>query len=85
MINFVVILKKLISIFNPTNQESRKRKTIYTMAGGSLAPVGVARERAEQYRGKVTAYVIIACIVAATGGSLFGYDVGISGDGNEIC
>lgn len=49
------------------------------MAGGSLAPVGVARERAEQYRGRVTTYVVIACIVAATGGSLFGYDVGISG------
>lgn len=56
------------------------------MAGGSLAPVGVARERAEQYRGKVTTYVIIACIVAATGGSLFGYDVGISGEKNgNLC
>ncbi|XP_004508391.1 sugar transport protein 7-like [Cicer arietinum] len=35
--------------------------------------------RAEQYKGRVTVHVIIACIVAATGGSLFGYDVGISG------
>lgn len=50
------------------------------MAGGSLAPVGIAPGRAEQYRGKVTPYVVIACIVAAIGGSLFGYDVGISGD-----
>ncbi|MED6176514.1 Sugar transport protein 7 [Stylosanthes scabra] len=39
----------------------------------------VTKERAEQYKGRVTAYVIIACIVAATGGSLFGYDIGISG------
>ncbi|KAK7291986.1 hypothetical protein RIF29_07583 [Crotalaria pallida] len=50
------------------------------MAGGSIATTsGVAKERAEQYKGRVTAYVIVACIVAATGGSLFGYDVGISG------
>ncbi|KAJ0532623.1 putative major facilitator, sugar transporter, major facilitator superfamily [Helianthus annuus] len=49
------------------------------MAGGSFAPAGVAKDRAEQYEGKVTAYVIIACIVAAVGGSIFGYDIGISG------
>jgi len=39
----------------------------------------VDKGRAEQYKGRVTVHVIIACIVAATGGSLFGYDVGISG------
>ncbi|BFG40205.1 hypothetical protein CerSpe_264780 [Prunus speciosa] len=50
------------------------------MAGGSFAPAGVAKERAEQYQGKLTAYVIVACIVAAVGGSLFGYDIGISGN-----
>ncbi|CAL0325685.1 unnamed protein product [Lupinus luteus] len=49
------------------------------MAGGSFTTGVVAKERAKQYKGRVTAYVIIACIVAATGGSLFGYDVGISG------
>lgn len=49
------------------------------MAGGSLTTGVVDQERAELYKGKVTWYVIIACIVAATGGSLFGYDVGISG------
>ncbi|KAG9159484.1 hypothetical protein Leryth_011026 [Lithospermum erythrorhizon] len=52
------------------------------MAGGSLAPtggVGVAKERAQQYQGKVTSYVIISCLFAAVGGSLFGYDIGISG------
>ncbi|KAL3629644.1 Sugar transport protein 7 [Castilleja foliolosa] len=49
------------------------------MAGGPLAPAGVSRERADQYQGKVTPYVIITCIVGAVGGSLFGYDVGISG------
>ncbi|GAB4832730.1 hypothetical protein Ancab_006747 [Ancistrocladus abbreviatus] len=49
------------------------------MAGGSFGPAGVAKERAEQYQGRVTPFVIIACAVAAVGGSLFGYDVGISG------
>lgn len=50
------------------------------MAGGSVAvAAGVAKERAAQYQGRVTFYVIITCIVAAVGGSLFGYDIGISG------
>ncbi|XP_052199442.1 sugar carrier protein A-like [Diospyros lotus] len=49
------------------------------MAGGSLAPSGVAKERAQQYQGKVTCYVIISCVAAAIGGSIFGYDIGISG------
>ncbi|KAL4654275.1 hypothetical protein ACB092_01G366500 [Castanea dentata] len=49
------------------------------MAGGSFGPAGVAKERAQQYKGRLTSYVIIACTVAAVGGSIFGYDVGISG------
>jgi len=49
------------------------------MAGGSFTTGAVTKERAEQYKGRVTPYVIVACIVAATGGSLFGYDIGISG------
>lgn len=54
------------------------------MAGGSFTSDGVTKERAQQYKGRVTPYVIIACIVAATGGSLFGYDVGISGSSINI-
>lgn len=50
------------------------------MAGGSFAPAGVAKERAEQYKGRVTPFVVIACLVAAVGGSIFGYDIGISGN-----
>ncbi|KAL9250796.1 Sugar transport protein 7-like protein [Drosera capensis] len=46
------------------------------MAGGLFHPTGVAKERAEQYQGRETPYVIIACIVAAVGGSLFGYAIG---------
>ncbi|TKY69075.1 Sugar transport protein 10 [Spatholobus suberectus] len=45
------------------------------MAGGSFVDVGGAR----QYEGKVTAFVIITCLVAAMGGFLFGYDLGITG------
>lgn len=44
---------------------------------------GVAMESQEKpwskYEGKTTGYVIAACIVAATGGLIFGYDIGISG------
>ncbi|KAL8091885.1 hypothetical protein AgCh_034231 [Apium graveolens] len=36
------------------------------------------KERAEQYQGRVTSYVIISCIVAAVSGLIFGYDSGIS-------
>ncbi|MCL7033915.1 hypothetical protein MKW94_028487 [Papaver nudicaule] len=45
--------------------------------------VGVSTEmgsdRNKQYNGRVTKYVILSCMVAAMGGFLFGYDLGISG------
>jgi len=37
------------------------------------APPGV------EFEAKITPIVIISCIMAATGGLMFGYDVGISG------
>lgn len=43
------------------------------------APTGVAMERAQHYKGRVTPFVLMACLVAAIGGSIFGYDIGISG------
>ncbi|KAL2998287.1 hypothetical protein AAZX31_09G090300 [Glycine max] len=50
------------------------------MAGGGSFTTGTgSKERAKQYKGRVTAFVIISCIVAAIGGVLFGYDIGISG------
>lgn len=49
------------------------------MAGGAITPSGVAKERADEYRGRVTPYVLMACFVAAVGGAIFGYDIGISG------
>uniref|UniRef100_A0A453JB13 Major facilitator superfamily (MFS) profile domain-containing protein n=1 Tax=Aegilops tauschii subsp. strangulata TaxID=200361 RepID=A0A453JB13_AEGTS len=31
------------------------------------------------YSGRVTSFVVLSCIVAGSGGILFGYDLGISG------
>lgn len=46
---------------------------------GSFAPVGVSKQRADQYKGRLTTYVVVACLVAAVGGAIFGYDIGVSG------
>ncbi|KDP40204.1 hypothetical protein JCGZ_02202 [Jatropha curcas] len=48
------------------------------MAGGGFVDGGTLK-RAHQYEYKITGYFIFACIVAALGGSLFGYDLGVSG------
>lgn len=45
------------------------------MAGGGGITVGGGRE----YPGNLTVFVTITCIVAAMGGLIFGYDIGISG------
>ncbi|KAG0583677.1 hypothetical protein KC19_3G154100 [Ceratodon purpureus] len=47
------------------------------MAGGPAVSHGGGREA--HYEGRVTGHVVFACIVAASGGLLFGYDIGISG------
>ncbi|OMO58252.1 General substrate transporter [Corchorus olitorius] len=48
------------------------------MAGGAFGDT-ISSERAAQYEYRITFYFIFACIVAAMGGSLFGYDLGVSG------
>nr|GMD11448.1 sugar carrier protein C-like [Ipomoea batatas] len=45
------------------------------MAGGGIAHASSSKE----YPGKLTGYVIVTCMVAAMGGLIFGYDIGISG------
>lgn len=45
------------------------------MAGGGLATSAGGKE----FEAKITPIVIISCIMAATGGLMFGYDVGVSG------
>ncbi|XP_027366901.1 sugar transport protein 13-like [Abrus precatorius] len=44
------------------------------MAGGSFASTS-----GTDFESRITASVIISCIMAATGGLMFGYDIGISG------
>jgi hypothetical protein len=47
------------------------------MAGGGFATSGGG-----DFEAKITPIVIISCIMAATGGLMFGYDVGVSGKKN---
>ncbi|KAK9904668.1 hypothetical protein WJX75_000080 [Coccomyxa subellipsoidea] len=39
----------------------------------------VATGPAKRYAGRITPYVVLTCIVAASGGALFGYDNGVTG------
>ncbi|KAK1409216.1 hypothetical protein QVD17_35741 [Tagetes erecta] len=36
-------------------------------------------KEAQKYNGRITSFVVLSCMVAATGGIIFGYDIGISG------
>ncbi|VAH84860.1 unnamed protein product [Triticum turgidum subsp. durum] len=45
------------------------------MAGGVMMNTAGGKS----YPGKLTLYVVFTCIVASTGGLIFGYDIGISG------
>uniref|UniRef100_A0A7N0ZU49 Major facilitator superfamily (MFS) profile domain-containing protein n=1 Tax=Kalanchoe fedtschenkoi TaxID=63787 RepID=A0A7N0ZU49_KALFE len=47
------------------------------MAGGFAG--GGPAKRADLYEHKTTWYFVLACLVASLGGSLFGYDLGVSG------
>jgi hypothetical protein len=46
------------------------------MAGGAF----VGPSTGVIYEGRVTTFVITTCLVAAMGGLIFGYDIGISGN-----
>lgn len=46
------------------------------MAGGGFAP---GAGNGKEYPGNLTPYVIVTCVIAAMGGLIFGYDIGISG------
>lgn len=35
-----------------------------------------------QYNGRITRFVVLSCMMAAMGGVIFGYDIGISGSSN---
>jgi hypothetical protein len=36
-----------------------------------------------EFEAKITPIVVTSCVMAATGGLMFGYDIGISGTGGE--
>ncbi|KAK4439250.1 Sugar carrier protein C [Sesamum alatum] len=46
------------------------------MAGGGFGP---GPGNGKEYPGNLTPYVIVTCVIAAMGGLIFGYDIGISG------
>lgn len=46
------------------------------MAGGAVVVDGPAPD----YGGRLTLSVLTTCFVAASGGLIFGYDIGISGE-----
>lgn len=41
-------------------------------------PAGLP-EMKQRYPGRTTPYVVLTCFVAASGGALFGYDLGVTG------
>ena len=45
------------------------------MAGGGVVTHGEVKD----YKGKITVFVLVSCMIAATGGLIFGYDLGVSG------
>lgn len=47
------------------------------MAGGGFSTSGAG---GTHFEAKITPIVIISCIMAATGGLMFGYDIGVSGN-----
>ncbi|XP_038890849.1 sugar carrier protein C-like [Benincasa hispida] len=49
------------------------------MAGGGFQLSPNEGDGIKNYPGELTCYVLITCIVAALGGLIFGYDIGISG------
>lgn len=51
------------------------------MAGGFMVESGPVTGG---YNGRVTVFVILSCIVAGSGGILFGYDLGISGNNSDL-
>lgn len=48
-----------------------------TMPAGGFS--AVSKNDGTVFEAKITPIVVISCVMAATGGLMFGYDVGISG------
>ncbi|KAL6291265.1 hypothetical protein ACE6H2_008775 [Prunus campanulata] len=44
----------------------------------AAAELGIITSKDEHYNGKMTLLVVLSCMVAAMGGIIYGYDIGIS-------
>ncbi|CAL9208926.1 unnamed protein product, partial [Musa hybrid cultivar] len=65
----------LVFCVNQVQYCSRERKDkMPAMVMSNAGPGG-----AKKFEGRITIYVVICGIIAATGGLMFGYDIGISG------
>lgn len=65
----------LVFCVNQVQYCSRERKDkMPAMVMSNAGPSG-----AKKFEGRITIYVVICGIIAATGGLMFGYDIGISG------
>jgi len=53
------------------------------MAGGGVES-GAPGKRAHLYEHRFTHYFAFTCFVGALGGSLFGYDLGVSGSSSSV-
>ena len=49
-------------------------------APATAAGAGQGQGEGKEYPGRLTLYVFLTCAVAATGGLIVGYDIGISGN-----
>ncbi|KAM1508513.1 hypothetical protein ACFX10_017810 [Malus domestica] len=72
-------LQKAVRSTAITDILGRERERERERMAGGFGGDGVVSERAQQYEYRITGYFVFACIVAALGGSLFGYDLGVSG------
>lgn len=61
-----------------SKEKRREGKRIREMAGG-MAVSSTRGDGGAEFDGRMNKYVILCCIVASTGGLMFGYDIGISG------
>jgi sugar porter (SP) family MFS transporter len=68
------LISEAVSVTKFERLNFRVRKFI--MAGGGAV---LTSNSGKDYPGKLTMFVLVTCIVAATGGLIFGYDIGISG------
>jgi len=73
----LILTKRVVNFV--TELIDRQRRSEAKMAGGGFSDAGTLK-RAHLYQYKITGYFIYSCIVGALGGSLFGYDLGVSGE-----